>query len=146
MPGPGEYDPEVPDGAQLHRIAQELGTMRKLLVEVLNKLIDAEKEIPERVRRFTDYFHSVHSVHYMYEERGLPVPSWIRDEMERCDDRFRHLLQDEHASGATFEKVRREMASREGNRWDHTKALFGPKENGHEAGSSLPLFDGIDKG
>jgi hypothetical protein len=59
----------------------------------------------------------------MYEQRGLPIPDHILREMERCDDRFRQLLQDAHAEGGTFAKVRSGMAGDLENRWDHTRAL-----------------------
>jgi hypothetical protein len=78
------------------------------------------------MRRFIMYMHDLHDVTHMYEERGLVVPPHVMREMERVDDRFRHLLEDSNEAGGTFEQVRREMTKREGNRWDHSKLL--PKE------------------
>ena len=48
-------------------------------------------------------------------------------EMERCDDRFRQLLEEAHLDGNVFEQVRRKMADDPNNRWDHTRAIGGPK-------------------
>jgi hypothetical protein len=88
---------------------------------------EAESEIPEKMRRFTMYMHDLHDVSYMYEEKGHPTPHYILREMERCDDRFRQLLNELHLDGGTFERVRREMAADPENRWDHTRQLNGPK-------------------
>jgi hypothetical protein len=44
-------------------------------------------------------------------------------EVERCDDRLRQMLSEQHSDGGTFEKVRREMAKDPENRWDHTRQL-----------------------
>ena len=74
------------------------------------------------------YMHDVHDVSYMYEERGHQVPQHILREMERCDDRYRQLLQELHLDGGTFEKVRRKMAEDPLNRWDHTRLLDKPKD------------------
>ena len=114
---------------ELNRQARELTTMRELLSKVVNYMIDAESEVPEKMRRFINYMHDVHDVSYMYEEHGHPVPGHILREMERCDDRYRQLLAVQNTEGGTFEKVRREMAADPENRWDHTKLLSKPKEN-----------------
>lgn len=109
--------------ALLQRCARELTTIRRLMSDVVNYARTAESEIPESMRRFMNYMHDVHDVTYMYEERGIPVPQHQLREMERCDDRYRQLLKEQHTDGGTFEKVRREMAKDEENRWDHTRQL-----------------------
>lgn len=119
-------------GIKLDRIARELVTIRELTSKYVNAQEDAEREIPEWTRRFVTYMHDVHDVSYMYEERGVPVPQHILREMERCDDRYRQVLRDLHdlIKDGRFEKIRREMASDKENRWDHTRQLYAPKENG----------------
>ena len=112
----------------LKRIADDMKITRQLLVEVLNKIREAESEIPEKMRRFIMYMHDVHDVMYMYESRGIPIPSHVLREAERCDDRYRQLLEELHLDGGTFERVRREMASDPNNRWDHTRQLSKPQE------------------
>lgn len=126
----GQEKPEV----YLHQIRQELQTLRSLLTEGIKYLRDAEKEIPERIRRFSHHAHSLHDMKYMYEELGLAVPIWLKMEVERIDDRLRQLLAEEYAEGGTINKVRREMASDPANRYDHTRLLAKPthvKENGN---------------
>lgn len=118
--------------AEFNRQSRELTTIRTLLVEVVNAIRDAESEVPEKMRRFTMYMHDVHQISYMYEERGLPVPKWIHKEMERCDDRFRQLLDELHLEGGAFAKIRAEMAKDPENKWDHTRLLTKAKENGSE--------------
>ena len=108
--------------------ARDLQSLKSMLSEVINYIKDAESEIPEKMRRFIMYMHDVHDVSYMYEERGLPPPEHILREMERCDDRYRHLLEELYADLGAFEKVRQEMSRREGNRWDWSKQLMRPKE------------------
>jgi uncharacterized protein (UPF0261 family) len=112
----------------LERIARELKTIRELVTTAVVAMRTAEAEVPEKMRRFVTYMHDVHDITYMYEERGLAVPRWLLAEMERCDDRFRQLLDELHLDGGTFEKVRREMAEDPLNRWDHTRLLAKPKE------------------
>jgi len=104
-------------------IAADMKIIRTMLTEVVAYMRDAEVEVKERMRRFTMYMHELHDIAYMYEERGLPVPKHITEEMERCDDRLRQLLKKEHEDGGTFDKVRREMAEDPENRWDHTREL-----------------------
>lgn len=107
----------------LQRISRDIKTLLTLVSTGVNYLVNAEAEIPEKMRRFMNYMHDIHDVTYMYEERGIEVPTWILREMERLDDRLRQILQGLHAAGGAFDKVRREMAKDQDNRWDHTKAL-----------------------
>src|SRR5271165_5743155 len=116
------------DEQDLERIGRELKTIRELVSRVVNFAINAESEIPERMRRFVAYMHDIHDISYMYEERGHQPPSHLLREMERCDDRFRQLLNELHLDGGAFEQVRREMAKDPENRWDHTRLLTTEKE------------------
>lgn len=111
----------------LLRIARELRTIRQLTSTAVNALKEAESEIPEQMRRFANYFHDVVHIKGEYVSLGLKAPDYIDREMERCADRFRHLLDDLHADGGTFERVRRDMAERLGNIYDHTRQLEKPK-------------------
>lgn len=113
------HPPEV----YLERIANEMKTIRELISTAVGALREAEAEVPEKMRRFTMYMSDLHHIGYIYEERGIPVPPYIRSELERCDDRMRQLLEQSHTDGGTFEKVRREMSQDPDNRWDHTRLL-----------------------
>lgn len=108
---------------ELKTIRQELIKIRTMLSDVVSYMRDAESEVSEKMRRFIMYMHDVHDIVSMYEEKGLEVPTHVRREMERCDDRYRQLLEEAHTDGGTFEKVRREMAKDPTNRWDHTRLL-----------------------
>lgn len=116
--------------ALLLRIARELKTIRENTGKVIFAIREAESEIPEKMRRFIMYMHDVHDIVNLYHENGQPSPPHVLREMERCDDRYRQLLDELHLEGGAFEKVRREMASDPLNRWDHTRQLAKPKENG----------------
>lgn len=116
------------DSDNLLRIAKELKTIRELLSQGINAAVEAEAEIPEKMRRFVMYMHDVKDIHNMYHESGQQAPEHVRTEMERCDDRFRQLLTELHTDGGTFDKVRREMAEDPNNRWDHTRQLPPPQE------------------
>ena len=118
----------------LLRIAQELKMIRQHTTLVISYVRDAEAEIPEKLRRFMNYMHDLHDIKYMYEELGHVVPPHQLREMERCDDRFRQIMEEMNAEGGSINKVRREMASDPNNRWDHTKQLAKPKENGDATG------------
>lgn len=120
-----EEEAMTPENRQ-KAIFQELRMIRQLMSEGIRYLRDAEKEIPERIRRFSHHAHSIHDMKYMYEELGLDVPMWIRTEVERLDDRLRQLLAEEYAEGGTISKVRREMASDPANRYDHTRRIAPP--------------------
>ena len=113
---------------ELKNMRQELVKLRELVSTAVNSLRAAETEVPEMMRRFTMYMVDIHTIVHLYEERGHQAPAYVLREMERCDDRLRHLLEDHHSAGGTFEKVRQEMAKREGNRWDHSRAICGPKQ------------------
>jgi hypothetical protein len=122
---------------QLDRIAREHKTTRELMSKFVYAMIDnAEAEVPEFMRRFANYMHDIHDIKYMYEDVGVPVPIHVLRECERLDDRYRQLLMKLHTDGGAFEKVRREMAEDPANRWDHTRFLEKPKENGDEARKS----------
>ncbi len=120
--------PEPTDRDLLERIAKELKTIRELTSSAVFALREAESEIPEKMRRFIMYMHDVHDIVNLYHENGQPPPSHVLREMERCDDRYRQLLDGLHKNGGAFEKVRREMAEDPLNRWDHTRQLAKPKE------------------
>jgi hypothetical protein len=107
----------------LERIAREMKTMRELMSKFVNDMVNAESEIPEKMRRFMNYMHDAHDVKYMYEELGHAVPVHLLRELERLDDRYRQLLIEMHTDGGAFEKVRREMAADPENKWDHTRFL-----------------------
>lgn len=119
----------------LSRLARDMAAVRSDFMQVVNYIHEAESEVPERIRRFVTYYHDIHDVKYIYEEGGLDVPKHILREIERCDDRMRHITEDAAAAGGAFEKVRREMTKREGNRWDHG-AMLPKQENGNETRSS----------
>lgn len=115
---------------ELKTMRQELVKIRELVSKAVNAQVNAEVEVPEKMRRFTMYMVDIHTIVHLYEERGLTAPDYVLREMERCDDRLKHLLTDLHTDGGAFEKIRREMTERGDNRWDHTRQLFGPsKEN-----------------
>ena len=107
----------------LNQIAQDIHVMRELMSKAVNAMHAAEGEVSEKMRRFVMYWHDLHDIINIYEERGNHPPDYVLREMERCDDRFRQLLTEAHTDGGTFEKVRREMAKDENNRWDHTRAI-----------------------
>ena len=128
----------------LGRIARDIKEIRTMLTQVVNYMVEAESEIPEKMRRFIMYFHDVHDIVNMYEERGHQVPRYLMQEMERCDDRYKHILEDLKSDTGAFEKVRQEMTERGGNRWDHTRLL--PKETKDETRPSDIKSNGIDQG
>lgn len=121
-------EPEFSEKVYLERIARDMATIKQMLAKVVNYMVDAESEVSEKMRRFIMYYHDVHDVCYTYTEMGHEPPAHIKRELERCDDRFRQLLEAAHTDGGTFEKVRREMAKDPLNRWDHTRQLSKPKE------------------
>ena len=113
----------------LKRLADELKLLRQHSTEMMAARRAAEAEIPEKIRRFANYYHDVVHIKGEYVSLGLKAPSWVDAEMERCDDRYRQLLQELHLDGGAFEKVRRDMAQDPSNRWDHTRLLAKPKEH-----------------
>jgi hypothetical protein len=113
----------------LLRIARELKTIREGVGKALFAMGEAEKEIPEKMRRFMNYFHDVVHVKGEYVSLGLTPPVEIDKEMERNHDRARQILHDLHTDGGHFEKVRREMTNHPVKpRYDHTRLLDKPKE------------------
>lgn len=111
----------------LAQIAKDIHVVREQICKYVNDQLGAESEIPEKLRRFVTYWHALHDIIAIYEERGNHPPSYLKREMECCDDRFRQLLEEAHTDGNAFEKIRRKMADDPANKWDHTRALGGPK-------------------
>lgn len=111
----------------IKQVAKDLKVVRNLLSKYVNAQHEAESEIPEKLRRFVTYWHALHDIINIYEERGNHPPLYLKKEMERCDDRFRQLLEEAHSDGNVFEQVRRNMAGDPNNRWDHSRAIGGPK-------------------
>src|SRR5882724_6050976 len=103
-------EPEHSAEVYLKRIDANMKLVREMLTTVVTYMRDAESEVSEKMRRFIMYMHDVHDIAHLYEERGLPVPRHVMEELERCDDRYRQLLEEAHIGGGTFEKVRRKMA------------------------------------
>lgn len=116
------------DSDRLDRIARELKQIRELVTSAVNSLREAESEIPEKMRRFANYFHDIVHIKGEYVTLGITPPKWIDEEMERCHDRFRQALKELHTDGGAFEKVRRKMAEDPENRYDHTRLLTTSKE------------------
>lgn len=114
-------------------IAREMKTIRELVSKAVNAMVEAEAEVPEKMRRFIMYMHDMHDVKNLYDEHGHVAPPWVLREVERCDDRLRQLLDVLHTDGGAFEKVRREMSKDSANRWDHTRLL--PKGGQDETGT-----------
>jgi hypothetical protein len=113
------------DNVYLQRIARDMSEIRKMLTDVVRYMRDAESEVPEKIRRFTMYFHDVRDFVDMHRSLGQEPPEHILREIERCSDRFKHLLKDMYTDGGTFEKVRRDMTERGDNRYDHTRLITG---------------------
>lgn len=109
--------------------SNDMKHIRRMLTELMASQREAESEIPEKMRRFTAYAHDMNSMVHMYEERGLTVPDYLHREMERIDDRLRHLLQDLKSDDGAFVKVQQDMAQREGNRWNYTPQLTSEKRD-----------------
>ena len=119
----------------LREIARDMREVVLMLREVTHYIKEAESEIPEKIRRFIMYFHDVHDLKSLYHESGIEPPAYIMREIERCADRYRHILEDLFADTGTFEKVRQEMTQRGGNVYDYSHQLFKPKEEVDEAGT-----------
>ena len=122
----------MPDTGEdnLKDIAQSLRNILSEIREVTRYMRDAESEVPEKIRRFIMYFHDVHDMQNLYNELGLVPPMHIRQEIERCADRFKHILEDmyDRDKHGGFERVREDMSKREGNRYDWSKALAKPEK------------------
>lgn len=120
----------------LKDIWRELKTIRQLNSEMARFMRDAESEVPESYRRFLNAFHDMHDIKYMNEEHGVDPPPYVLREIERFYDRLRQIVEAGNAEGGHLNKIRREMASDPNNRYDHTRLLERPKENGSETGKS----------
>lgn len=120
-------DYEKPE-VYLKRIADDIKTMRQQMTDVVFASREAESEIPEKMRRFVMYMHDMHDVKNLYDEHGQTVPVHVIQEVERCDDRLRQMLEQLHTDGGAFEKVRREMSGDPNNRWNHDRLLAKPQE------------------
>lgn len=118
-----KLDDSVTERDLLFRIARELTTIRQNTSKALFAMSEAEREVPEMMRRFANYFHDIVHIKGEYVTLGIQPPAYIDREMERLADRFRQVLKDLHTDGAAFEKVRREMAADPENRYDHTPQL-----------------------
>ena len=123
-------EPKFSSEVYLERIASDMKIIREQIGKVVTYMVDAESEVPEKMRRFVMYMHDMHDVMNMYQELGLEVPDYVMREVERCDDRLRQLLLDLHTDGNAFEKIRAEMAKDKENRWDHTRRISPPKGHG----------------
>lgn len=123
--------------AVLKNMARDIAQLRSQMQEALNAMREAEGEIPEKIRRFANYYHDVVHIKGEYVSLGLKAPDHVDREMERCDDRFRHLLEDGNADdGGWINKVREDMTKRQDNRWDHSR-LLPKKEPIHETGNRV---------
>src|SRR6266478_6230405 len=101
-----KLDDSVSERDLLFRIARELTQIRQQNTELLRYNRDAEKEVPESLRRFANY---IHDIKFMYEEHGSKPPKHTLEELERLDDRYRQILKEHNTEGGAIEKIRREM-------------------------------------
>ncbi len=93
-----------------------MGEDTKLLQAIADKLDiligyedKADDEVPEYIRRFAMYYHDMLHIRVAYEEKGLPVPSFIADQVEYCHDRMELILAHENNQGGAFYKNRQEL-------------------------------------
>jgi len=122
-----KLDDSVTERDLLFRIFRELTTIRQGVTKALYAMGEAEKEVPEKMRRFMNYYHDVVHVKAAYVELGLQPPKEIDQEMERNHDRALQILHDLHSDGGHFEKVRREMTTHSVKpRYDHTRQIAKP--------------------
>lgn len=128
---------------ELTVIRRELVKIREMVTAAIGFMHNAEAEVPEHIRRFANYMHDLHHISWTYEERGHQAPLWIKLELQRCDDRFRQLLEILHKDGGAFEKIRREMSADVNNRWDHTRLLTTGATN--ETRTSDNVKDGLNQ-
>ena len=115
--------------AQIANLTRDMRAILLEVREVTKYMKEAESEVPEKVRRFIMYFHDVHDMQNLYNELGLIPPLHIKQEIERCADRFKHILEDMYDTNkhGAFERVRQDMSERSGNRYDWTHALAKPE-------------------
>jgi hypothetical protein len=118
-----DKEEKISDNVYLKQIARDIREVRNLLTASGSAAKEAQSEIPENVWRFAMYMHDIRDFMQMYHETGLPVPDHIKAEVERCSDRFKHILEDLNKDGGAFEQVRRDMTQRGGNQYDHTRLL-----------------------
>ncbi|MDR3572264.1 MAG: hypothetical protein P4L50_00245 [Anaerolineaceae bacterium] len=122
---------ETVTDSNIANIARDMRELRSMLTQVVNYMNEAESEVPEKMRRFMMYYHDVKDIVDMHHQLGQVPPAYLMREIERCDDRYRHLLEDLNTDTGAFERVRQDMSKREGNRWDHERLLpkYSSKEN-----------------
>lgn len=128
MNAPIEDSSVETDRDLLLRVARELKTIREGMGKALFAMHEAESEVPESMRRFANYWHDLIHIKEAHVGLGIPCPSHVEREMERCSDRFRQVLDKLHTDGGAFEKIRREMADDPNNRYDHTRQLTPPTQ------------------
>lgn len=117
--------------AALKNMARDIQQLRSQMQQALNAAADAESEVPEKMRRFANYYHDVVHIKGEYVSLGLKAPDHVDREMERCDDRYRHMVDDgRDPDGGWINRIREDMTKRPGNRWDHEKLL--PKQETSE--------------
>jgi hypothetical protein len=109
--------------ADLHNVARDMRAILLELREVVKYMKDAESEVPEKMRRFIMYYHDVHDIWNLHHEGGMVPPKYLNREIERCHDRFRHLLDELYGDQGTFERVRQDMTEKGGNRYDYSRQL-----------------------
>ena len=119
--------------ADLHAISRDIRELTLMLREVVKYMKDAESEVPEKMRRFIMYFHDVHDIWWLYVQTGHEPPKHIRTEIERCSDRYKHILDDLYGDQGAFERVRQEMSKRAGNRYDHSRMVSYETRNRNES-------------
>lgn len=131
-------DPVQSSEVYLQRISRDIREMTLALREVVKYMKDAESEIPEKMRRFIMYFHDVHDIWWLYVQTGHEPPKHIRQEIERCADRYKHILDDLYADQGAFERVRQEMSKRAGNRYDHSRMVSYETRNREQPNGGNP--------
>jgi hypothetical protein len=60
---------------QLKTLQQDIHMIKNMMAEVIIYMKGAEAEIPEKMRRFMNYFHDVRDIRFMHEETGQPAPA-----------------------------------------------------------------------
>jgi hypothetical protein len=114
---------DTEETVNLKSLSRDMREVTLMLREVVKYMKDAESEIPEKMRRFIMYFHDVHDIWWLYMQTGHNPPEHIKKEIERCADRYKHILDDLYGDQGAFERVRQEMSKRTGNKYDHSRMV-----------------------
>lgn len=103
-------------------ILAELKSINAKLTAVMVYMHQAEREVPEYLRRMSMYYNDLFHSKILWESHGQQMPQFLKDEVDRVHHRLEECILEETSQGGKFYEHKRRF-EREGKTFAKRRAV-----------------------